>query len=183
MSADMDPKTWPFPAASAGRMSAPQGWPAEAVAHAMNRAAIEGCHVAIEGCRVDAVRIRGRLRDLFNAYDVDGSSYVHVVVEPTPRRPTRVHGLLQMGRGEAGDNAARRLVRQLRTMAELELRGSDLRVYRAMVGLEAQPTHFQLVNAWLASAWTSSASTQPAALPGAALTTEPPASTTAREAA
>ena len=176
MSADMDPKPWPFPAASAGRMSAPQGWPAEAVAHAMNRA-------AIEGCRVDAVRIRGRLRDLFNAYDVDGSSYVHVVVEPTPRRPTRVHGLLQMGRGEAGDNAARRLVRQLRTMAELELRGSDLRVYRAMVGLEAQPTHFQLVNAWLASAWRSSASTQPAALPGASLTTEPPASTAAREAA
>ena len=171
---DMEPKKCLFRAASTERWQ--QGWPAEAVAHALNRA-------AIEGCRVDAVRIRGRLRDLFNAYDVDGSSFVHVVLEPTPRRPTRVHGLLQMGRGEAGDDAARRLMRHLRTMAELELRGSDLRVYRAMVGLEAQPTHFQLVNAWLASAWSSSASTQPAALPGASLTTEPPASTAAREAA
>ena len=173
MSADMDPKPWPFPAASAGRMSAPQGWPAEAVAHAMNRA-------AIEGCRVDAVRIRGRVRDVFQAYDVDGTVYVHVIVQPYPRKATRLHALLRLGARNGADIDARALVRYLKAADEVELRGADLRVHGGGVSLENPPTHFELLHPWLAQVWPVVPSPEPSI--STALTTEPPAST-AREAA
>lgn len=164
MSADMAPKPWPFPAASAGRMSAPQGWPAEAVVHAVSRA-------AIEGCRVDAVRIRGRLRDVFQAYDVDGTVYVHVIVQPYPRKATRLHALLRMGKRNSADIDARALVRYLKAQEEIELRGADLRVHGGGVCLENPPTHFELLNPWIAQVWP--AHPQPQAQQPATTTTQP----------
>ena len=93
--------------AQAGAMAQtprPAGWPTEAMASALARA-------AGDGCRIDAVRIRGRLRDVFLAFDGNGMVYVHVVVHPYPRRPTRLHALMRVGKGESGEHAARDLIR------------------------------------------------------------------------
>lgn len=172
MSAGLHSLPWPFPDPSAGRLGVPQGWPPAAMAHALARA-------ANEGCRVDALRIRGRLRDVFVAYDVDRTVYVHVIVQPYPRKATRLHALLRMGKRNSADIDARALARYLRAQEEIELRGADLRVHGGGV-LENPPTHFELVHPWLAQVWP----VVPLPEPGisTALTTEPPAST-AREAA
>jgi len=173
MSAGLHSLPWPFPATSAGRRSAPEGWPPEAMAHALARA-------ATEGCRVDALRIRGRVRDVFVALDVDGMVYVHVIAQPYPRRATRLHALLRMGKRNSADIDARALVRYLKAQDEVELRGADLRVYGGGVCLENPPTHFELLHPWLAQVWPVVPSPKPSI--STALTTEPPAST-AREAA
>lgn len=166
MSAGLQPQPWPFPATSAGRRSAPEGWPPEAMAymaHALARA-------ATEGCRVDAVRIRGRVRDVFVALDVDGMVYVHVIVQPYPRKATRLHALLRMGKRNSADIDARALARYLRAQDEIELCGADLRVHGGGV-LENPPTHFELFNPWLAQVWP--AHPQPQAQQPATSTTQP----------
>lgn len=173
MSAGLQPQPCSFAATSAGRLSAPEGWPPAAMAHALARA-------DTDGCRVDALRIRGRVRDVFQAYDVDGAVFVHVIVQPYPRRPTRVHALLRLGKRDSADIDARALVRYLKAQDEVELRGADLRVHGGGVCLENPPTHFELLHPWLAQVWPVVPSPEPGI--STAPTTEPPAST-AREAA
>lgn len=154
---------WPFATANAGQMGVPQGWPPEAMAQALARA-------ATEGCRVDAVRIRGWLRDVFAAHDVHGTVYVHVIVQPGARKATRLHALLRMGSHRKADIDARGLVRYLKAMAEIDLRGADLRAHGG-VCLENPPTHFELLNPWIAQVWP--AHPQPQAQQPATTTTQP----------
>ena len=164
----------PYVLAQAGAMAqtpGAAGWPKEAMASALAQA-------AGNGCRIDAVRIRGRLRDVFLARDGDGMVYVHVVVQPYPRRPTRLHALMRVGKGESGEHAARDLMRYLRAHHEAELRGADLRV-RGMRDWH-DTNDFDLLHPWLAGVWP--APQQPTA-PTSAATTEPPAASAARVAA
>lgn len=96
--------------------------------------------------RLDAVRVRGRVRQAFVAHDaLQGAVFVHLILQPHPLQPSRAHGLLRLGRGEAAEQAARALAQRLRGCAEAELRGSDITEYEP----GGDPTHWMVRGAWL----------------------------------
>ncbi len=168
---DMEPKKCLFRAASTEQWQ--QGLPLEAVADAL-------AFTQLGRCRMDAVRVRGEVRDVFLAHNPQGAVYVHLVLGFMPSTAYRLHGLMRVGKGENAEIAARHLMHMLRNCAEAELRGEQIEPYEAWQATSSRDD-FSLRNPWLALMVPKGPLPDGAAseIP---LTTEPPA-TAARAAA